>query len=83
MTDSMKLQGIRGWIKAKPAGELKPGDVTMWNYGYTETVLSVTPSKTGKTVTVEIVSDQSGMHHTRKFRADRLVAVPDRAQKGA
>jgi hypothetical protein len=80
---SVKLQGMRGWIKAKPAGELRPGDVTLWNFGYTETILSVTPSKTGKMVTVEIVSDQSGSHHTRKMKADRLVACPDSIQKGA
>lgn len=80
---TMKLQGVSGWIKAKPAGELKPGDVTLWNYGYTETVLAVAPSKTGKTVTVEIMDDKSGNHYTRKLGAARLVAVPDRIQKGA
>jgi len=80
---TVKLQGVSGWIKAKPAGELKPGDVIMWNYGYTETVLAVTPSKTGKTVSVDIICDGSGYRSTRKFGAARLVAVPDRIQKGA
>lgn len=80
---TMKLQGVSGWIKAKPAGELKPGDVIMWNYGYTSTVLAVAPSKTGKTVTVETADDKSGNHYTRKMTASRLVAVPDRIQKGA
>lgn len=78
-----KLQGVSGWIKAKPAAELKPGDVTMWNYGYTETVLSVAPSKSGKTVTAVIIDDKSGNKYTRKLGAARLVAVPDRVQKGA
>jgi len=80
---TVKLQGVSGWIKAKSAAELKPGDVTMWNYGYTETVLAVVASKTGKTVSVEISDDKTGNHYTRKMGAARLVAVPDRIQKGA
>ena len=80
---TVKLQGVSGWIKAKPAVELKPGDVIMWNYGYTSTVMAVTPSKTGKTVDVETVSNESDYHGTRKLGASRLVAVPDYIQKGA
>lgn len=34
------LQGI-GTVNAKPAAELVPGDITMWNFGYTQEVLAV------------------------------------------
>jgi hypothetical protein len=35
-----RLQGI-GIVDAKPAAELKAGDVTIWNYGYMHEVLAV------------------------------------------
>jgi quercetin dioxygenase-like cupin family protein len=35
-----RLQGI-GIVDAKPAVELKPGDVTVWNFGYMHEVLAV------------------------------------------
>lgn len=41
------LQGI-GAVEGKPADQLKPGDVTIWNYGGTETVtgrLRATPTR--------------------------------------
>lgn len=34
------LQGI-GTVNAKPAAELVPGDITVWNFGYTQEVLAV------------------------------------------
>lgn len=67
------LQGI-GWRPAVKASELKPGDVTVWNYGATETVKSVTVSKTGKMITMSIVAE-SGWKGTRKLKADRLVGI--------
>ena len=63
-----------GWQPAIKAGELKPGMVTMWNGGTTETIKSVTRSKSGKTVSVSFVSE-SGYEGTRKFNYDRLVAI--------
>ena len=35
-----RLQGI-GIVDAKPAAELKPGDITIWNFGYQHEVLAV------------------------------------------
>ena len=74
---SIKLQGI-GERPAVRAKDLKVGDVTIWNFGGCETVKSVTPSKTGKTVVVGIeYKDRYGAatESERKFRADRLVGI--------
>lgn len=35
---SIKLQGIHSPQKAITAGDLKPGMVTVWNFGFTETI---------------------------------------------
>ena len=50
---TVKLQGIYGKQKAIPAAELKPGMITVWNFCYTETVKSVEPTKSGKSVRSE------------------------------
>ena len=72
---TVKLQGIYGEKKAIPASELKPGMVTIWNFGYMETIKSVTPTKSGKSVKCVIISDESGREHIRTMRNDRLVAI--------
>lgn len=41
---TIKLQGIHTPQKAIPAAELKPGMITVWNYGYTSTVKSIEPT---------------------------------------
>lgn len=79
--NTIKLQGIYSRQKAIPAADLKPGMVTVWNYGYTETVKSVEPTKSGKSVRCVIVSDESGNEHIRTMRADRLVAVKEEEPK--
>lgn len=73
--NTVKLQGICTKQKAIPAAELKPGMVTIWNYGYTETIKSIEPTKSGKSVKCIIISDESGKEFTRTMRVDRLVAV--------
>lgn len=78
---TVKLQGIYERRNAIPAAELKPGMVTVWNFGYTETVKSVEPTKSGKSVRCVIISDESGNEHTRTMRADRLVAVKEEEPK--
>lgn len=55
--------------------ELKTGDVIMWNYGYTSTVVDLIPSKTGKTITCLLKSNQDGVVRERKMGAERLVAI--------
>ena len=84
MVDTMrtiKLQGIHTPQKAIPAAELKPGMITVWNFGYTSTVKSVELTKSGKSVKCVIISDESGNEHTRTMRADRLVGVKDEELK--
>lgn len=69
----IQLQGI-GKRKAIVAKDLKVGMVTIWNYGFTETVKSIEFSKTGKTLKAVIVSE-SGKEYERKLSATRLVAI--------
>ncbi len=75
--NTIKLQGIYSRQKAIPAADLKPGMVTVWNYGYTETIKSVSFTKSGKSVKCTIISDETGNEHTRTLRSDRLVAIKD------
>lgn len=70
----MRLQGIYGEQKTIAAKHLRPGMVTVWNFGYQETVKSVVPSKTGKTFKVIIVSE-NGKEYERKLGAERHVAI--------
>lgn len=73
--NTVKLQGIYERKCAIPAAELKPGMITVWNFGYTETIKSVEPTKSGKSVRCVIISDESGKEYTRTMRNDRLVAI--------
>ena len=73
--NTVKLQGIYERKAAIPAADLKPGMVTIWNFGFTETVKSVAPTKSGKSVKCVIISDESGKEYTRTMRNDSLVAV--------
>lgn len=70
------LQGI-GKVPAVPACELEIGSVTMWNYGGTATVESVTP-KGAQSLSITMRTD-SGLPWVRTFRRDRLVAVAKHA----
>ena len=72
---TVKLQGIYERRNAIPAAELKPGMVTVWNFGYTETVKSVEPTKSQKSVRCALISEASGKEYTRTMRNDRLVAI--------
>ena len=64
-----------GDVPAIEAKDLKPGMITVWNGGFTEGVLEVEPSKSGKTIKVKIKSNSSDYVGTRTMKADRLVAV--------
>lgn len=71
---TIKLQGI-GNFTAKEAGLLKVGDVTVWNYGYTETVryvMRVSPMFVRIALTSE--RDPNRVFY-RRLKLDRLVAV--------
>lgn len=69
----IQLQGI-GKQKAIEAKDLKPGMITVWNYGYKETIKSIEFSKTGKTLRAIIISE-SGRETERRLKADRLVGI--------
>lgn len=64
---TIKLQQI-GSVNAKPAGELKVGDVTIWNFGSKAVVDSIV-KETKKTVTLRVGG------YERRFNKDRLVGV--------
>ena len=66
----MRLQGI-GICPAIPAGELKVGDVTVWNFGETETITEII-KETVKTILVKIECG-SGYTGTRRLNKSRLV----------
>ncbi len=74
MANTIKLQGIYGQQKAIRAAELKPGMVTVWNYGYKEIIKSIQPTKSGKSVKCIIICE-SGKELERTMRNDRLVAI--------
>jgi hypothetical protein len=67
---SIHLQEI-GQFTAKPAGDLKVGDTTVWNFGSTAKVVSVRAS--GKSVYV-VLDDGKATYPERRFSASRLVA---------
>lgn len=62
------LQSI-GAHMGKPAGELEPGDVTVWNFGSTETIESIVRT----TATMIIVKLTSGRE--RRMKKNRTVAI--------
>lgn len=63
-----------GWQKAIKAADLKPGMVTMWNGGCTETIKTIGTTKSGKSVKMVIMSE-SGKEYNRTMRVDSLVAI--------
>lgn len=75
MTNTVKLQGIAGQQAGTAVKDLKIGDVLVWNYGYKSEVVELIPSKTGKTITAMLRSQQDGQIRPRKMGAERLVVV--------
>lgn len=72
---TLYLQGI-GIKPAVRAAELEGGDVTMWNYGFTETILGIA-KETDKTIVFNIRCNDSGIITTRRLAKDRLVVRLD------
>lgn len=72
--NAVKLQGLPGWQHAKKAADILPGDILLWNFGSTSTVTKVTPTTTGKSVTVDFTTE-GGKLYRRTFRANRIVAI--------
>lgn len=75
MTGTVKLQGIAGQQAGTSVKDLKIGDVLIWNYGSKSEVVELIPSKTGKTITAMLRSQQDGQIRPRKMGAERLVVV--------
>lgn len=73
-TQTIRLQGI-GHVSAKPAADLKAGDVTVWNYGHAHEVLSV-ESVSPAFVVVHMIKEQGAPGvWTRRMKRDRLVGI--------
>lgn len=71
----IRLQGLPAPVAGIRGADLQPGNVIVWNYGYTSTVISVTPSKTGKTLSLVTRDDNSGKVYTRKTTPGRLFGL--------
>ena len=68
------LQGV-GDKLAKKVCELKIGDVIMWNWGYTSTVVDLIPNKSGKSIKCVLKSSHDGIIRDRLMRSETLVAI--------
>ena len=68
----VRIQSV-GWVPGKPAGDLVPGDVLIWNFGGTTKVLGMV-KETPKQITWELESED-GTTHLRKFGKSRLVGM--------
>lgn len=75
MTNTVKLQGIAGQQAGTAVKDFKTGDVLVWNYGYKSEVVELIPSKTGKTITAMLRSQQDGQIRPRKMGAEHLVVI--------
>jgi hypothetical protein len=67
---TVKLQGIPGYHPGTPVSELRPGDVILWNFGETSTVLSIEP--VGK-MSRKVTTLNHGKTYIRNMRSTRLV----------
>ncbi len=71
-TQTIHLQYV-GRVRAKPAAEFTPGDVTTWNFGLRAMV--VARREVSKCyVELDLVSEESGKTTPRRLKKDRLVA---------
>lgn len=70
----IRLQSI-GWKNAIEAKNIIVGDTIIHNFGDTSTVISIYPSKSGKTISYIVRSDESGKLFERKTTPNRLFAI--------
>lgn len=64
-----------GRVPAIQAAELQIGDVMVWNFGYTSTVVDITPRGKTQITIIEQSNDMDRKQYTRTFSKTRLVAV--------
>ena len=69
---TIHLQGI-GEKPAILAKELKIGDVTIWNYGFTETIIGIL-KQTTKSIVFQIKSNNTDYIGQRRLYKNTLVA---------
>jgi hypothetical protein len=62
-----------GGVAGKKMSDLKPGDIIMWNYGYTSTVVEVKQA-TAKMWELRERDNKSGKEYARRKRPDTLIA---------
>lgn len=78
-TPTIHLQAI-GSVRAKPAAELRVGDITIWNYGLRARVEAV--REVSKCyVEADLLSEESGTVNARRMKKDRLVGYSTRPWK--
>ena len=69
----IRLQGI-GWYNAVEAKSVIIGDTIIHNFGETSDVVSILPSKSGKTINYTVRCN-NGKLYERKTTPNRLFAV--------
>lgn len=72
MNQSVHIQNI-GKVVAKPASELKVGDILLYNFGYTSTVKTV--EQRGKSVYITVLNHSDNAEYSRRYTKTRLVAM--------
>lgn len=80
MENTVKLQGIHGQQTGTATKDLRIGDIIIWNFGYKSEVVGIAPSKSGKMITFQLRSLESGNINERKMGAGRLVVTEERKQ---
>lgn len=67
------LQGI-GRSRAKPAGEIRVGDITLWNFGMRARVEAIRDASQ-HFVEADLLHEEDGKVRSRRLKKDRLVGV--------
>ena len=71
VSGKLQLQGI-GEVSAVRGGDLRVGDTTMWNYGYTDKVTGI---KDAKSQVVLTLTNSKGRTAERRINKSRMVGV--------
>lgn len=70
---TIHLQGI-GEKKAVTARELKVGDILMWNFGYTSTIIEIL-KETAKSITIKTKNKDNYIGIKRLFKTTLVARV--------
>ena len=69
----IRLQGV-GLVPGTPAGQIKEGDILIWNFGHRYRVKKILRT-TDATIWIEEEDCNSGKTYERKLAKKRLVAI--------